>query len=130
MKIYAFILSVVLLSGCANNQSKLLYCYEDTYTKSVMETINEEGDSLASIQKMEQNLNTMLSKNCKPAPGYYAHLGYLYSKIGNKIKANEYFNKEAEIFPESSQFAYFAKSDHKTQQAITNGKFNTTKGTK
>ncbi|MCR4942262.1 MAG: DUF4810 domain-containing protein [Campylobacter sp.] len=125
MKFYALLIVALLLGGCGSKKVALLYCHDNSFAESVMNSINEEGDDLASVQKMETALNDMQSKNCMPSPGFYAHLGYLYAKMGDKTKANAYFDKEAELFPESKQFAHFAKSDYKTQMAITNGKFDT-----
>lgn len=125
MKFYAFIITALLLSGCAQKSVEFLYCKDDgAYVNSAIESITDEGDTLAAIQKMEENLARMSNLGCTPMPGFYAHLGLLYSKIGDTKKANAYFDKEAEVFLESVRFRNFMKSDHDTQKAIVSGKYD------
>jgi len=49
-------------------------------------------------------------------PGLYAHLGLLYSNIGDDAQARAYFDKEAATFPESRAYIELLLSRNKAKK--------------
>jgi len=56
---------------------------------------------------MERELQEILTSGKHVPPGFNAHLGMLYSEIGNHVGASAYFRMEKTLFPESSVFMDF-----------------------
>jgi len=89
------------LIGCTSTPS--LYNWGNF--QSQMYSNLKSGSSIESqISVMEKDLNKILSKNNLVPPGFYAHLGMLYSEAGNMLRAIECFNEEKTRFPESEVF--------------------------
>jgi hypothetical protein len=100
---------ILSLTGCGNTPQNI-YHWDRGYIDSVYEFINEDGDineQITDLEKMIQDTNT---NKKKVAPGLYAQLGLLYSKIGNTDKSMMYLDKEMETFPESTQYINFLKN--------------------
>lgn len=111
MKKYCFcILATVFLSGCVS-QNQSLYYWDGLYAKSVYEYINQDGDINEQIANLEKLIQKSYEKNRPVAPGVYAHLGLLYSNLGDNAKFISYLDKEAEIYPESRKYIEFLKSN-------------------
>lgn len=104
--IFGFILT---LSGCGNTPQNI-YHWDRAYMDSVYEFINEDGDINEQIGNLEKMIQDSDSNKKKVAPGLYAHLGLLYSKVGNTDKSMMYLDKEKELFPESAQYINFLKN--------------------
>lgn len=100
---------IFILTGCGNTQPQNIYHWDRAYIDSVYEFINEDGDINEQIANLEKNIQDSYTNKKKIAPGLYAHLGLLYSKLGNTDKSIMYLNKEMEIFPESAQYINFLK---------------------
>lgn len=107
------IFCVGVFSGCAtqNSPQSLYYHGKGEFATALYEYFNETGDPYAQIASLENLIQVAYEKNLKVAPGIYSHLGLLYSNLGNLQKANFYFTKEVENFPESADFIAFLKSD-------------------
>lgn len=99
--------AALLLSGCADDSPRQLYYWDGAYTSSVYEYLSEEGDAGAQIAALEQSLQKAYQRAAKVPPGLYAHLGLLYLSQGNGAKFKAYVEKEAELYPESSDYALF-----------------------
>ena len=97
----------MLLSGCADNSPRQLYYWDGAYTGSVYEYLSEEGDAGAQIAALEQSLQKAYQRAAKVPPGLHAHLGLLYLSQGNGAKFKAYVEKEAELYPESRDYAIF-----------------------
>lgn len=99
----------IILTGCGStNQS--IYHWDRTYIDSVYASLNEEGDINKQISDLEKAVQDSYTNKKKIAPGLYAQLGLLYSKIGDNPKSIIYLNKEIEMFPESKQYITLLKN--------------------
>lgn len=100
-KHYMLILMISsVLCGCAANKS--LYSW-GPYEPQVYSYF--KGDSPEQqILVLEKNLSEIKAKGQVPPPGYYAHLGMLYSKTGRDSDVVSMFEKEKSLYPESSIF--------------------------
>jgi hypothetical protein len=97
------------LTGCRNAPQNI-YHWDRGYMDSVYEFINEDGDVNEQIANIEKMIQDSYTNKKKVAPGLYAHLGLLYSKIGNIDKSIIYLDKEIETFPEATQYINFLKN--------------------
>ncbi len=113
MKKYIFLVSMtIFFVGCATkNQS--IYHWDGTYAKSVYEYTKQDGDINEQIANLEKLIQKSYEKNKPIAPGIYAHLGLLYSNLGNHGKFISYLDKEAELYPESKAYIEFLKKSNK-----------------
>jgi len=95
-----FILVLVFsffFSGCA---SQPLY-YWGTFEDQQYAYLKGENRE-AQIQAMQKDQEKIASEGKKAAPGFYAHLGMLYSDTGNDKEAIACFEMEKSLFPESA----------------------------
>lgn len=99
--------AAMLLSGCADDSPRQLYYWDGAYTSSVYEYLTEEGDAGAQIAALEDSLQKAYQRAAKVPPGLHAHLGLLYLSQGNGAKFKAYVEKEAELYPESRDYAMF-----------------------
>lgn len=99
--------AAMLLSGCADDSPRQLYYWDGAYTSSVYEYLTEEGEAGAQIAALEESLQKAYQRAAKVPPGLYAHLGLLYLSQGNGAKFKAYVEKEAELYPESRDYAMF-----------------------
>ena len=99
--------AALLLSGCADDSPRQLYYWDGAYTSSVYEYLTEEGDASAQIAALEDSLQKAHQRAAKVPPGLHAHLGLLYLSQGNGAKFKAYVEKEAELYPESRDYAMF-----------------------
>ena len=97
--------AALLLSGCADDSPRQLYYWDGAYTSSVYEYLTEEGDAGAQIVALEESLQKAYQRAAKVPPGLHAHLGLLYLSQGNGAKFKAYVEKEAELYPESRDYA-------------------------
>lgn len=107
-----------LLSACASRQPPL-YNWE-TYQPQVRAYFQDEGgDAEAQALAMEHNIETARAANQALPPGFHAHLGLLYLKIGKDDHALEQIESEKAAFPESAPFMDFLLRN--TSRASTPG---------
>nr|WP_314903561.1 DUF4810 domain-containing protein [uncultured Campylobacter sp.] len=99
--------AALLLSGCADDSPRQLYYWDGAYTSSVYEYLTQEGDTGAQIAALEESLQKAYQRAAKVPPGLHAHLGLLYLSQGNGAKFKAYVEKEAELYPESREYAMF-----------------------
>ena len=99
--------AALLLSGCTDDSPRQLYYWDGAYTSSVYEYLTEEGDASAQIAALEESLQKAYQRAAKVPPGLHAHLGLLYLSQGNGTKFKAYVEKEAELYPESRDYAMF-----------------------
>ena len=104
---FALASAALLLSGCADDSPRQLYYWDGAYTSSVYEYLTQEGDAGAQIAALEQSLQKAYQRAAKAPPGLHAHLGLLYLSQGNGAKFKAYIEKEAELYPESRDYAMF-----------------------
>ena len=110
--------AALLLSGCADDSPRQLYYWDGAYTSSVYEYLTQEGDAGAQIAALEESLQKAYQRAAKAPPGLHAHLGLLYLSQGNGAKFKAYVEKEAELYPESRDYAMFLlNQNNKTRGA-------------
>jgi len=123
--------AALLLSGCADDSPRQLYYWDGAYTSSVYEYLTEEGDAGAQIVALEESLQKAYQRAAKAPPGLHAHLGLLYLSQGNGAKFKAYVEKEAELYPESRDYAMFLLNQNsKTKGAAGKNAANLSEQTK
>ena len=123
--------AALLLSGCADDSPRQLYYWDGAYTSSVYEYLTEEGDAGAQIAALEESLQKAYQRAAKVPPGLHAHLGLLYLSQGNGAKFKAYVEKEAELYPESRDYAMFLLNQNgKTAGAVGKTAANLSEQTK
>ena len=123
--------AALLLSGCADDSPRQLYYWDGAYTSSVYEYLTEEGDAGAQIAALEESLQKAYQRAAKVPPGLHAHLGLLYLSQGNGAKFKAYVEKEAELYPESHDYAMFLLNQNgKTAGAVGKTAANLSEQTK
>ena len=123
--------AALLLSGCADDSPRQLYYWAGAYTSSVYKYLTEEGDAGAQIAALEESLQKAYQRAAKVPPGLYAHLGLLYLSQGNGAKFKAYVEKEAELYPESRDYAMFLLNQNsKTKGAAGKNEANLSEQTK
>ncbi|MCZ6134992.1 DUF4810 domain-containing protein [Campylobacter ureolyticus] len=113
MKYFLVGLLALLFVGCGAKKQSNIYCWDGTYAKSVYEYINQDGDINEQIANLENLIQKSYKRNRPVAPGIYAHLGLLYSNLGNHGKFISYLDKEAQLYPESKTYIEFLKKSNK-----------------
>ncbi|GEK09743.1 DUF4810 domain-containing protein [Pseudoalteromonas sp. McH1-7] len=96
---------LLVLSGC---QSTTPQYYYGSYERNVyaffrgdMAALNEQ------IAELESDIARAEANQLSPAPGMYAHLGYLHLLQGDQTKGFSYFEQEKQLFPESQHYINF-----------------------
>lgn len=86
--------------GCAVNQG--LYEW-GSYQGQVYSFLKGEPPE-QQVVILEKQLADTKAAGKRPPPGFYAHLGLLYSKIGRDGEVAAMFEMERAAFPESNTF--------------------------
>lgn len=96
---------IVILTGCAKqisesgyywgNYSATYYAYLEAPSK---ETANKHFNSLTDIVTVSEE------KGLKCPPGIYAEMAYIKQKQGEPQAAQDFFNQELVLYPESKVF--------------------------
>jgi hypothetical protein len=96
-----FVAVAVLLAGCAS-VNKELYSWGPYEPLTYAYFRGESPEK--QITELEKHMNIAKSKGEKLPPGFYAHLGMLYSKLGKQEEMMQMFDAEKAAFPESNIF--------------------------
>lgn len=99
--------TALLLVACAQTQPTNTIYYWGNFQRQQYETLNNAISPQEQIANMEQYFLEAQINNGQAAPGTHAHLGLLYAKVGNMAGAKTHFEKEKEIFPESTTYMNF-----------------------
>lgn len=95
-----------VLSACVQ-QPKSMYSWQ-SYQGSVYSYLKDDGGDYATqTLAMEKNIETARAANAELPPGFRAHLGMLYMKMGNGDKGVEQMQGEKAAFPEAAPFMDF-----------------------
>ncbi|MGN0916256.1 MAG: DUF4810 domain-containing protein [Succinivibrio sp.] len=111
-----FVSSLVVLTGCSSSKVPLVYCHDDSYTKSMYYYLQDEPNYDEQLELMQDYFAAASQTNTQPAPGAYAHMAMVYSKIGNDAEAIKYLNMEKEMYPESAHYIDFLLNRKKEQK--------------
>ena len=101
LKTASLLLFVVFLAGCANKVQPL-YSWGN-YEREVYDYF-KTGSVEKQIIELEKHIEKSKATGAALPPGYQAHLGLLYSKVGRDDKLAEQLLIEKANFPESSGF--------------------------
>jgi hypothetical protein len=99
-----FLLTLIIticFSGCVSQ----LYYWEN-YEPQVYAYLKGESPE-RQISVLERDRKTIESRNLKAPPGFYAHLGLLYTEVGNYAEAVVCFETEKTLFPEAAVYMDF-----------------------
>lgn len=101
LKLAALALISIAMFGCETSSS--LY-YWGSYESLLYDMYHKPGSAIPEIQiqKLRRDIQVAESRGYKVAPGIYAHLGFMYAALGNKSAAEESFNREKALYPESA----------------------------
>lgn len=105
-KLLTVVLAIVLIAGCSSNP-KTMYCHDGNYTKSLYDYLKEEPNYDEQLEMMQAYFEEAKDQGTLPAPGSYAHMAMVFSKIGNNAEAEHYLYLEKENFPESAYYIDF-----------------------
>lgn len=95
---------MLLLSGCAAKPKPLYYWGEYEDLVYAMYVAPGEADTLTQIAKLNEDIQKTHDNGQRVPPGIHAHLGYMYSIIGNTGASLGEFETEKQLYPESSVF--------------------------
>jgi len=100
----AAVLLPCLLTGCGS-APPTLYQWGD-YQGQIYNMYSDPGKSPPEeqIAKLEEDYQKVRSSNNQVPPGFHAHLGYLYFKIGKADQALQELETEKALFPESTVY--------------------------
>lgn len=98
--LFAVAVLAVVAAGCQPAQKYYWGSYENLVYVGYAEPGKVSPE--AQIKIMEGDVSYAVAQHKPLPPGFQAHLGYLYSKIGNKDAARSNFEAEKRQFPEST----------------------------
>lgn len=105
-------LAASLLGGCASGP-QTLYDW-DQYQPRVYQYFQGDESSLEEqIAGLEENIQQAHAKGRAVPPGFHAHLGLLYARLGREDQVRQQFETEKRLFPESAPFMDFLLREHK-----------------
>jgi hypothetical protein len=93
--------TLLVLGGCVATQPTL-YRW-DTYESQIYGHFKGEAPE-PQIARLEEQRQKAAAESKAVPPGFNAHLGLLYSKVGNADAAQQCFVNEKAQFPESATF--------------------------
>lgn len=106
-----------VLSACVQ-QPKPMYSWQ-SYQGSVYAYLKDDGGDYATqTLAMEKNIETARAANAELPPGFRAHLGMLYMKMGDGDKGVEQMQGEKAAFPEAAPFMDFLLRNAGKPQAL------------
>lgn len=105
-KLFCLVLIVAFCNGCAN-RNNTMYCLSSDYTNALYLYLQGEPNYDEQLQLMQDYFEEAKSTNTLPAPGSYAQMALIYSKIGNDNEAKRYLDLEKEKYPESGHYIDF-----------------------
>ncbi|HEU4621452.1 MAG TPA: DUF4810 domain-containing protein [Burkholderiaceae bacterium] len=100
------LLAAGMLAGCAQ-PAKPLY-YWDGYQAQLYEYLKNEGASPEDqVRELEAQALKARAADAALPPGFRAHLGVLYLRVGRGDEARQQFEAEKAAFPEAAHYMDF-----------------------
>ncbi|OUY07158.1 DUF4810 domain-containing protein [Acinetobacter populi] len=90
------------LFGCTTTPKSLYYWGSYPNQTYLMYSDTTKASPSAQINTLEKDIQKAQAKNLAIPPGFYAHLGLMYLEEGNYSKAENYFQLEKQVYPEST----------------------------
>ncbi|PTT82854.1 DUF4810 domain-containing protein [Pelomonas sp. HMWF004] len=107
MKTLALVAAALALVGCAQPGPKPLYQWAG-YQPAVYQHLKSDGaEPGAQIAALEAQIEKNKVAGEASPPGMHAHLGLLYSKMGDDVAAQRHLQAERAQFPESAAYVDF-----------------------
>jgi len=106
------LMGAVVLAGCASGPQPL-YDWEQYQPRVYQYFQGDEADLQEQIAGLEENLQEAHAKGRAVPPGFHAHLGLLYAKLGREDQVKQQFETEKQLFPESAPFMDFLLTKNK-----------------
>jgi hypothetical protein len=101
----AVVVLVLVIAVCFSGCASQLYYWGD-YEGQVYAYL--KGESPANqIKILEHDRQRIEAYDMKAPPGFYAHLGLLYTEVGNYADAIVCFETEKKLFPEAAVYMDF-----------------------
>jgi hypothetical protein len=100
LKVLLPLAAVALLAGCQAPGKYYWGHYEEVVYLSYAQPDKVPVDM--QINTLETDIQQAATLGKQVPPGVHAHLGYLYSQAGNSDAARREFEKEKQLFPEST----------------------------
>ncbi len=99
-RVVLVLLTLIMLQGCETTGP--LYHW-GSYEQLLYDMYNKPGKAPPGVQieRLTRDISKAESRGLSVAPGVYAHLGYMYAIQGNIGKAEQAFNNEVILYPES-----------------------------
>lgn len=110
----AFVLTILatcLVSACSSSSQPNSLYYWGKYQNIQYQSFDESKSLPEQVTAMENYFNEVTEKQGHAAPGSHAHLGMLYTKMGRIDDASAQFDLEKQLFPESTHYMDFLKSN-------------------
>ncbi|MGJ8687554.1 MAG: DUF4810 domain-containing protein [Spongiibacteraceae bacterium] len=101
-KILAISLIALITSACVPTQNHMYYW--GNYEKLLYDMYAKPGEAPPDLQiiKLTEDIQRADNAGLAVPPGLHAHLGFMYSAIGNVPQAKMAFLQEKQRFPESA----------------------------
>jgi hypothetical protein len=104
IRVFAVLFLAVCFSSCES--TPVLYSW-GSYESQVYDRLRGDSSPYTQIGALEKDLETILSSGKQVPPGFYAHMGLLYSETGNRTRAIYCFETEKTRFPEAAAYMDF-----------------------
>lgn len=98
------ILLFMSLGGCASISESGYYWGNYSHTYNAYLKSPSKETTQAHVESLLDIVKTSNEKGLKCPPGIYAELGYISQKEGGNKEAEQYYNKEIQLYPESKTF--------------------------
>ena len=104
MRAVLIVLCAGFFAGCQTKPRPIYYW--GNYESLLYQDYSAPGKAAPEqqIETLKADREKAKSANLPAPPGWHAHLGYLYSKIGRSDLAVQEFQTEKSLFPESAKF--------------------------
>lgn len=100
-KLLLVALSTIILTACQTSHT--LYDWGG-YDEGIYEYYHDPVGAAEFPTLLEAHIEQLEENNQTPGPGLYAEIGTFSLKLGDLPKAIEYYQKEANAWPESKPF--------------------------
>lgn len=110
IKKVSLLIAMGLLTACSAPKDSY---YWDNYQTTVYQYSQLQTNPQEQLELLKKNLEKASAKNLKVPPGVHAHMGMLYSNMGQMDNAFAQFKIEKELFPESAVFMDYLMSNKK-----------------
>ncbi|MGB0837211.1 MAG: DUF4810 domain-containing protein [Flavobacteriaceae bacterium] len=105
-------MALTLLYSCSS--TKKLYSFPSDYESAYYKHLKGNSDSYARVlQEMFRDIRNQ--ENAKIPPGLYAEYGFILLAQGHKNRAQIYFDKEIQEYPENSYFIHLKLQQHEAR---------------